>query len=184
MNETIDFSEGEEEVVSLGAVDEESNQKDRSLSEDLPIDYEPTVRETGLYDPFEGSSESKYDIGEENSSLDVDGTLGYDDEIDMSIEEPNRENLSTLQLSSEKPKIITQPVIQPSAQPSSFPMNNGNQNEYSAGNRNPYGENFQKPAMPKENFSDDDFDFSTSKPTSPRDFVDSPKDLKRICLFL
>ena len=178
MNESIDFSENEDEVVALGAVDEESNQKERRMSEDLPIDYEPMVRETGLYDPFEGSSESKYDIGEENSSLDVDGTFGYDDEIDMSIEEPNRENLSTLQLSSESPKIITQPVAQPSVQPSSFSMNNGNQNGYSAGNRNPYGENFQKPAMTKENFSGDDLDFSTSKPTSPKDFVDSPKDSK------
>ena len=73
MNENIDFSEFEDNVIVLEEIDEETPQKrelDNLIAEDLPIDYIPTQKETEYYDPFEGTLQGKYSI-EESKELGI-----------------------------------------------------------------------------------------------------------------
>jgi len=102
MNESINFSEFDDEIVLLDEVDEETPEKqayDKLVADDLPIDYSPTQKEKGFYDPFEGAGTSDYALNEDLSTLDVENSSDYGpDKIDFSLEEPIQEERKELDL--------------------------------------------------------------------------------------
>lgn len=119
MNENINFSENQDDVIVLDEIDEETtnNRELNSLiPDDLPIDYVPTEKETGFYNPFEGTVESNYSIDETDSSLDVDGSMYFDDEIDLTPEEAVPEEKTEVVLENKTqpqqlPPVISYPPI-------------------------------------------------------------------------
>lgn len=111
MNEDIDFSEFEDENIVLDEIDEETPEKkdlDNLVPEDLPIDYVPQERETGFYNPFEGTLESNYSIDENEDSLTVEGDRSFET-TDSSLEGAVPEEKSELVLEDKKEE--TSPVI-------------------------------------------------------------------------
>ncbi len=111
MNEDIDFSEIEDKSIVLDEIDEETpvrKELDNLVPEDLPIDYVPQERETGFYNPFEGTLESNYSIDEDEGSITVDGDRSFET-TDSSLEGAVPEEKSELILEDKKEE--TSPVI-------------------------------------------------------------------------
>lgn len=102
MNESLDFSEFQDEIIQIEEVDEESKKTDaydELIAEDLPIDYAPTERETGYYNPFEGVNDGDYQFTEDSSVVDVEGKGFFaEDNVDIALEEPITEAPKELKL--------------------------------------------------------------------------------------
>ena len=124
MNENIDFSEFEDNVIVLEEIDEETPQKrelDNLVAEDLPIDYIPTQKETEYYDPFEGTLQGKYSIEESKETLDVEGSPYFEEELDLTPEDQIFEEKTEIPLNPEGRKIETPQTNSPSMGYSQIP---------------------------------------------------------------
>ena len=121
MNECLDFSEFKDDILQLEEVDEESKKTDayeKLVAEDLPIDYAPTERENGYYNPFEGVNDGDYEVLEDSSVVDVEGNGFFaEDNIDIDLEEPIKETPKEVNLedfaSTSKELQSQNPVIIP-----------------------------------------------------------------------
>ena len=117
MNEALDFSELDDEVITIDEIEDEPQSRrelDNLLADDLPLDYAPTEKETGYYNPFDGASNGDYDVSEDDSVVDVHGRGALeDDENDLSLDEPFEDmEESEIQLENEVPT-VQNPVQMP-----------------------------------------------------------------------